>query len=116
MRTRYLPLILAAWCAVAQPFEFMDGNKLLEQCQSRSPTDWGDCIGYISGVHDALVTISFCTPSGVTRGQVRDVVVAALVGAPQIRHYSADRIVTGALRSAWPCPQTEQPAARRPTF
>jgi hypothetical protein len=107
-------LAMAASCADAPAAEFFDGNRLLAQCQSERLVDWADCLGYISGVHDALVTVSFCTPSGATRGQIRDVVVAALIGAPAVRHHSADRIVTGALRAAWPC--HEQPAARRPTF
>jgi hypothetical protein len=92
----------------------IDGNKLFEHCEFFStarlpphPLDaskGGYCIGYIVGVHDALVSKgNFCVPDGVTGGQLGDVVKLYLRNHPEGRHLSADELVTAALKEKFPC-------------
>lgn len=45
----------------------------------------------------------YCTPSGVTQGQLYDVVVRYLDDNPSIRHLSAGILITVALHKAFPC-------------
>jgi hypothetical protein len=57
-----------------------DGNELLRWCLQPDGTFAnGYCLGYISGIDDALEGgAAVCVPEEVTRGQVRDVVVRYL--------------------------------------
>lgn len=102
MKKLALALLLIAPAAHA---EFLDGNKLYANCTSQAQVDWGDCIGYISGVFDANHGVIICPPSNTTRGQVRDMVVVFMREYPQYRSETADRIVVSVLKAAWPCRQ-----------
>lgn len=96
-------LILAACCVVlASHAEFKDGNKLLEDMNG-SQNNKMNAIGYVTGVADALMGITFCGPSTVTAGQLYDMVKLYLEQYPANRHNTADRIINHVLKSAWPC-------------
>jgi len=106
MRSCLFAILLVSTSAHA---EFLDGNKLLATCRSTEIVDRADCLGYTTGVHDALVGVRICSPDGVTRGQVRDIVVAYLQNAPEERHKTADVLVGNVLGTLWPC---KRPASR----
>lgn len=87
--------------------EFKDGNKLLSEMNG----DFGlkmNSIGYVTGVADALMGITFCGPSTITAGQVYDMTKQYLEQFPADRHNSADRIINHVLKSAWPCAKKGQ--------
>jgi hypothetical protein len=89
--------------------EFFDGNKLLSTCRSNQPIDMADCIGYVTGVYDTLAGVRICSPDGITRGQVRDIVLTYLQNAPEERHKTADVLIGNVLSALWPC---KRPAGR----
>ncbi len=94
-------LILALLCGSAHA-EFKDGNKLLSDL-SGSTNDYIHGIGYVMGVYDALQGATHCPPANVTAGQVTDMVKRYMEINPDIRHNTADRIISTVLRRAWPC-------------
>lgn len=111
----YLSSMAACIIGIAAPTSaaFVDGNKLLATCESEHHSDFGDCIGYITGVADVLQKTEIngftaCLPSNVTRGQIRDVVVRDLRSNPANRHYIATGLVAEALYKAFPCKQQPQ--------
>ena len=92
------------------------GNELYSQCQDgektngAAPPAWGYCLGYISGTFMAtrgankgVGRVTFCAPSKVTKGQVRDIVVKWLEDNPAQRHYMAPSLIASALSEAYPC-------------
>ena len=92
---------------------FLTGNGLLNHCQDNSPLLQGDCMGFTSGVSDAMADAmasntlngwTACVPNQVTRGQVKDIAVQFLVKHPESRHFSASSLVANALHEAFPCP------------
>ena len=89
---------------------FLTGNGLLNQCQDNSPFPQGDCVGFTSGVSDAMASNTLngwtaCVPPNqVTRGQVKDIAVQFLVKHPELRHLTAVSLVASALGEAFPCP------------
>ena len=83
--------------------EFLTGNDLLALIQSREVMDRMQALGYIQGVTDANMSIFICPPSGVTAGQVQDMIRNYLQNTPATRNRSADRLIQDALKSIWPC-------------
>ncbi|NBU25851.1 MAG: hypothetical protein EBS39_09615 [Gammaproteobacteria bacterium] len=59
--------------------------------------------GYVIGVHDALSGTLVCSGANVTQGQVIEVVLKYMRNNPEVLDQSADRVVTAALKSVWPC-------------
>lgn len=109
-----LALAIALACTVvAARAEFFDGNKLLSVCDATSSVDVGDCLGYTSGVYDAISGSVICPEqySGrITRGQVRDIVVQYLRQNPALRSLTADLLIREALKPLWPCRNANPPA------
>ncbi len=61
--------------------EFMTGNNL----HGKMNGDFGDkmlALGFIQGVFDVYVSVTFCSPSNVTVGQVSDMVRSYLDNNP----------------------------------
>lgn len=88
--------------------DFETGNQLHSDCSSELFYEKGICIGYIMAIADVLGSsplygYSTCIPSGVTAGQMRDVVQRWLNENPKERHYNADSLVAWALSDAFPC-------------
>ena len=91
---------------------YESGNSLLQKCKSEPDLFYlhGICTGYILGVAEALDgperglgNFRFCTPEGVTNGQLKDVVVKWLQVRPQHRHFTGSSLIAAALRDAFPC-------------
>jgi hypothetical protein len=86
---------------------FVDGNKLLAECQSE---DVGGCLRYIQGVMDATNisrAISGIRPcpseKNVVIRQLMDIVVDAMIANPVDRHRAAAVLVYNAVDDAWHC-------------
>ena len=90
--------------------EFFTGNQLLSLLQSREMWDRMQGLGYIQGVFDAHMSVNICPPSGVTAGQVQDMVKNYLENIPATRNRSADLIIRDALKSVWPCSNNRTPS------
>jgi len=104
--------LVAAPPAVADtPDYFSTGNGLLQSCTNESDRfAYPLCLGYISGAVQQLQLLQMlqpkqfaCIPTGVTNGQIVDVVVKYLRDHPENRQWSASFFVTNALVTAWPC-------------
>jgi len=100
--------LASAMRAAADP---PDGNALLANCQEgdnpnahESTTKKGMCIGYITGVADALVPAGlYCVQSGATAGDVVDVVKLYIQNHPEKRYMTAPKTVVDALVERYPC-------------
>lgn len=83
---------------------FYTGNDLFSKMNGDS-YDKFVAAGYVMGVYDSLNKILFCAPANVTLGQVTDMVKQYLEVNPSRRHFSADSLMSDALRQVWPCPK-----------
>lgn len=82
------------------------GNELYYDCVSSSDYDQTRCLAYISGVADGIGlsdSLGLCVPTGVTYGQIQDVIVKFLGDRPEGRHYSASFLIYTALFDAYGC-------------
>lgn len=104
----------------AQP-EFWSGNQLKQHLDTDAAItargnrgtldnayDAGASLGFIIGVHDALYSVTICSPQGATAGQLVDIVRLYLRAVPHRLHENADRLVREALERVFPCPQQRQ--------
>ena len=102
-----------------------DGNKLLERCKNHGTEDTytpnavgalneGMCIGYISGIKDALRmaaveadksgSIGVCFPEGgIPNGEAVLVVIKWLKDHPEKLHEPAIALTVKAFQKAFPC-------------
>lgn len=86
--------------------EFETGNTLLADLQASGLVSRAVALGYIKGVADVYMHVTFCPPgagSGITAGQVQDIVRNYLEINPAIRHKTAESIINDALKKTWPC-------------
>lgn len=93
--------------------EYYTGNTLLDGCTDASAASsvlQTGCMGYISGVASAggqcentINGYRFSVPEGVSRGQLKDIVVMWLQRHPADRHYAAAGMVAAALAESFPC-------------
>jgi len=83
---------------------FVDGNELKDRLAKKTGSRYQVGLGYVMGVHDAW-NGSFCTPDGVTAGQLDAIVSKYLADNPKLLHLSADQLVIKALQDAFPCPR-----------
>ena len=92
--------------AMAQA-EFLDGNMLLSRMQSHKDSDQFIAMGYVQGVFDTTQRASHCAPSGtgITVGQIFDMVKLFLESNPALRHLSADSLAAETFKRVWPCPK-----------
>ena len=90
---------------------FIDGNTLHTRCNSPEDVyDKASCLWFVIGVADAIggpnkgyQGRTFCHPSSVLTGQLRDVVKKWLNENPQLRHFTAVSLTAKALSEAFPC-------------
>jgi hypothetical protein len=113
IRLTLLVLMAVAGLGVVGPAKsgYETGNDLFAACtgtDSSSGAGYFLCYGYISGIVDYSYYVNvgsnqFCVPAGVTKGQLKDTLIAFLRRNPKDRHLSASVIVVAALREAYPC-------------
>lgn len=109
----FAPIVFLVVVAHATPASagFKTGNALFQDCEAQSnEVALGLCLGYISGVTDALTesahdnkNFRVCMRNGVTAKQVRDIVVKYLTDTPAIRDMPADVLIGAAISQAFPC-------------
>lgn len=79
---------------------FYSGNELYQHRGSLL------FLGYVAAVHDSLkFEMEFCSPQGVTVGQMRDIVEKYLRENPENRNQQAHLLVRSAFVAVWPCPK-----------
>jgi len=86
---------------------YESGNTLLRDLESTEMNKMY-ALGYIVGAADAYNESALCIPSGVTKGQLNDVVHRFLRVTPQHRDLPADVLVLLALGEHWACPKSEK--------
>lgn len=97
-------LVLLAFCGSAHA-EFQSGNDLWTKLNSNNHSYEMYAMGYIAGAYDVGAGTNHCVPTGVTLGQIQDIVKDTLRILPEKRHLSADSFVSFAVRNAFPCKQ-----------
>ena len=85
--------------------EFWTGNNLYNKMNSAETTDRIQAMGYVMGVFDVYVNVTFCPgdQTAITVGQIRDMASAWLAANPAQRNKSAESLVNEAFKQAWPC-------------
>ena len=83
---------------------WVSGKELQQTCE----TDAQVCIGFITGVSDALEALAWprprtCRPDAVTRDEVLRVAQGALMAAPSRAAGPAFDILADAFVAEWPC-------------
>jgi hypothetical protein len=98
---------------------YMDGNLLLEKCDSGLLTDKTFCDGYVAAAVDGHVTLfnslqaaneshvlpkMYCLPKGgIVIGQAVRVTVKWLHDHPEKLHFAGDILVGMAMKDSFPC-------------
>jgi len=86
----------------------VDGNRLLEACNSDQPFAYG----IIAGVHDALSqaysktgesTLRVCTPPNITIPEIKKAVCKDLAEHPSIRDLSSVQVVWSSMLVNYRC-------------
>ena len=85
---------------------WVNGNELKKYCSSNS-YERGICLGFTSAVANIVAVAGWraCIPDGVTRGQLRDIMVKFLDDHPEALHLEAASLATRAYEEAFPCPK-----------
>ncbi|MCK2179411.1 hypothetical protein MUN35_06845 [Hafnia paralvei] len=109
-------IVLAACFMLSFPAcaGFISGNDLyglykaykhieLDSATDKDFRDANEYMGYVTGVSDALDGFVYCPPSGITRGQLSDMVGQYIDKNPDIRHHSASNIMMIYLSDKYPC-------------
>jgi hypothetical protein len=116
---RWLAVSVFAVCLCAVPCfvhaYFKSGNDLKQELEGDG-ANYGYGMGFIVGVSDSYNQYLYCLPageSGVTVGQVVEVVKKYLRATPERLHEPAYVLVVTALQRVWPCAQ--QPAQTKST-
>jgi hypothetical protein len=100
-------LLALTFCTGVQA-QLYTGNDVYDGVKDNANSfDRASMTGYISGVVDSHAGSKFCPPSGVTVGQMRDMVKRQLEANPQSRHHLGAAHVAIALQDAWPCPRKQ---------
>jgi Rap1a immunity proteins len=90
---------------------FNSGSDLYEACQLQDdPFARGVCTATISGAYDMMVALGYvCSglPEGVTRNQLRDVVINYLRDHPETRNSPAVLNIALAMKAAFNCKAPE---------
>jgi hypothetical protein len=86
--------------------QIITGNKLHEYCQKYDARQF--VYGYVTSVVDANKFL--CVPTGVTVGQLADVVCGYLSNHPEKRHNDGAGLAFQALHASFPC--SKMPAAK----
>ena len=110
---RVMALTFALTVVSTQPSaggSWISGNTMKATCHSESLANQGICLGFATAIAGVLDDQSIqgwraCIPSGVTRGQLRDVMVKFLDDRPEALHFSAESLAAHAFEIAFPCPQ-----------
>jgi hypothetical protein len=85
--------------------EFWTGNDVFQKQSSTEVMERMQALGYIMGIYDAYVHVHFCpkSESGITAGQVNDIVRQYLVLNPARRNQQGYTLVREAFAQVWPC-------------
>ena len=97
-----LALAAMVMATAAQAGTFWDGNKLLSKLRGETMEQM-QALGYIMGVSDAVDTVTVCSPTTVTSGQMLDIMKQYLESTPTVRHLPADSLISVVLGRVWPC-------------
>lgn len=83
---------------------FDTGNELLSICNDNTPFKSGICSAAPGAYFDMMASIGYkCDEAGVTRGQVRDVLVKYLRDHPETRNRPASFLAFLAFRESFNC-------------
>ena len=111
--------VLLAVMLVAGPVFALTGNELLDRCRHWDSGEPGEdvagagfCLGYTEAVSNVMFDhnvhgFQACLPgeaTGITVGQLRDIIVRYLEEHPADRHHLASSVAAKALSDAFPCP------------
>lgn len=96
-------LVAISWLCSVQAFaDFMSGARLLTYCRSSNTDAKGICMGYVTGVADAIARRS-CFPERLDPGTVVSTVIQWIEQNPRDTDKSGESLVTNALTNAYPC-------------
>ena len=85
--------------------EFWTGNNLYDRLTSSDALERVQGMGYVMGVYDVYVVVTFCPPnqSTITVGQINDMAIRWLSSNVSIRNRNAEALLNEMFKQAWPC-------------
>jgi hypothetical protein len=86
----------------AYSYEPKTGNDYYGFLKSPQLVDSLMAMEYMQGVIDTKRS-TYCIPSGVTPGQLKEVVTKHIEQQPEKRHLAAPLIIEAAIKKAFPC-------------
>lgn len=106
-------LLIAAALFAATSAHAMTGNELYADLTSKGAIGRVAGTAYINGVVDGAESAGAIEcKSGLTFGQIRDVVQRGLENAPELRHYSARSLVLLAVEAFELCKPVKKAAPK----
>jgi hypothetical protein len=97
-------ILLAVLCSSKANASFDTGNDVLRFCTNPSSFNQGTCYGMISGYFDAMRLAYSCPNNpGVSRQQIRDLVVKDLLADPAQRHLPGYILAVASFVKAFGC-------------
>ena len=85
--------------------EFWTGNDLFNRMSSTDVIERVQAVGYVMGAYDVGVNLFFCpaTQTGITAGQLRDMMFNWLSVNAHRRNESAEKLINEVFARNWPC-------------
>lgn len=88
----------------------LNAGQLKDRCESGTAADISYCFAYIAGVHDTVRAYEswlnlreFCTPGGISQGELRRAFLDYLNEKPGFRAGEAASVVVVSLKQRYPC-------------
>ena len=112
---RYILIVIVVFASLAissldvkAADNYMTGRDLQKFCTSKFNTDYGYCVGFVTGVADiALVSpiggIKPCHKTSIKSQQLVDIVMNYIKNNPEIKRKPARFVILSALNNAFPC-------------
>ena len=104
--TFQLAVLLSVSVTAGEEDIFESGTSLLAACNMERLSEHWYCAGYVASAWDTqTLSEQICPPKpeGVTKGQLKRVVMAYLEAHPEELHLAGISVVQSALIEAFPC-------------
>lgn len=98
-----------------------NAGQLKDRCESGTTADISYCFAYIAGVYDTVRAYEkwlnmreFCTPAGLSQGELRRSFIDYLNDKPGFRSGEAASVIVVSLKQRYPCAASGSGATGKP--
>jgi hypothetical protein len=101
-------IFLCATNTFAFTYSARTGNEYYSFLKSPETVDSLMAMEFMFGVIDTKIT-TYCIPSGVTPGQLQEIVTKYIEQQPEKRHLVAAMLIEAAIKKSFPCRTSVKP-------